>query len=192
MDTAPGRSGPAMTSASPAAAAASSLIRRALGLCRMLRGWPGEVLDQLAAVSWVGRYQRHEQIMADDPQRREVLVVASGCIAVDHIDASGQHFLLSMYGPGDITSLIRLLTDAPFHFGFHAREPSTVVHLPCDAMMAVLDAHPRRRLAYLPTLDDVVACLGRELRAGDLCLTLGAGDLTVVPDRVRESLGAVG
>ena len=142
MDTAPGRSGPAMTSASPAAAAASSLIRRALGLCRMLRGWPGEVLDQLAAVSWVGRYQRHEQIMADDPQRREVLVVASGCIAVDHIDASGQHFLLSMYGPGDITSLIRLLTDAPFHFGFHAREPSTVVHLPCDAMMAVLDAHP--------------------------------------------------
>ena len=142
MDTAPGRSGPAMTSASPAAAAASSLIRRALGLCRMLRGWPGEVLDQLAAVSWVGRYQRHEQIMADDPQRREVLVVASGCIAVDHIDASGQHFLLSMYGPGDITSLIRLLTDAPFHFGFHAREPSTVVHLPCDAMMTVLDAHP--------------------------------------------------
>ena len=142
MDTAPGRSGPAMTSASPAAAAASSLIRRALGLCRMLRGWPGEVLDQLAAVSWVGRYQRHEQITADDPQRREVLVVASGCIAVDHIDASGQHFLLSMYGPGDITSLIRLLTDAPFHFGFHAREPSTVVHLPCDAMMTVLDAHP--------------------------------------------------
>ena len=57
---------------------------------------------------------------------------------------------------------------------------------------AVLDAHPRRRLAYLPTLDDVVAFLGRELRAGDLCLTLGAGDLTVVPDRVRESLGAVG
>ena len=55
---------------------------------------------------------------------------------------AGQRFLLSMYGPGDITSLLRLLTDAPFHFGFHAREPSTVVHLPCDAMMAVLDAHP--------------------------------------------------
>ncbi|MFN8039268.1 MAG: UDP-N-acetylmuramate--L-alanine ligase [Acidimicrobiales bacterium] len=57
---------------------------------------------------------------------------------------------------------------------------------------AVLDAHPRRRLAYLPTLDDVVAFLERELRPGDLCLTLGAGDLTVVPDRVRESLGAAG
>ena len=71
-----------------------------------------------------------------------MLVVASGCVAVDHVDAAGQRFLLSMYGPGDITSLIRLLTDAPFRFGFHAREPSTVVHIPCDAMTAVLDAHP--------------------------------------------------
>ena len=122
--------------------AASSLVRRALGLCQTLRGWPDEVLDRLSGIAWVGRYERHEQIMADDPQRRDVLVVASGCVAVDHVDAAGQRFLLSMYGPGDITSLIRLLTDAPFHFGFHAREPSTVVHIPCDAMTAVLDAHP--------------------------------------------------
>jgi LysR family hydrogen peroxide-inducible transcriptional activator len=122
--------------------AASSLVRRALGLCQTLRGWPDEVLDRLANIAWVGRYERHEQIMADDPQRRDVLVVASGCVAVDHVDAAGQRFLLSMYGPGDITSLIRLLTDAPFRFGFHAREPSTVVHIPCDAMTAVLDAHP--------------------------------------------------
>ncbi|MEZ5140905.1 MAG: UDP-N-acetylmuramate--L-alanine ligase [Acidimicrobiales bacterium] len=57
---------------------------------------------------------------------------------------------------------------------------------------AVLDAHPWRRLAYLPSLDDVTGFLRRELRPGDLCLTLGAGDLTVVPDRVREALGAVG
>ena len=45
-------------------AAASSLVRRALGLCRTLRGWPGEVLDRLSGIAWVGRYERHEQIMA--------------------------------------------------------------------------------------------------------------------------------
>ena len=49
---------------------------------------------------------------------------------------------------------------------------------------AVLDAHPWKRVAWLPTLDDVVAYLGATLRPGDLCLTLGAGDLTTVPDRV--------
>jgi UDP-N-acetylmuramate--alanine ligase len=53
---------------------------------------------------------------------------------------------------------------------------------------AVLDAHPWKRVAWLPTLDDVVAYLGANLREGDLCLTLGAGDLTTVPDRVLRAL----
>ncbi len=55
---------------------------------------------------------------------------------------------------------------------------------------AVLDAHPWKRVAWLPTLDDVVAYLGTTLRSGDLCLTLGAGDLTTVPDRVLAALEA--
>ena len=53
---------------------------------------------------------------------------------------------------------------------------------------AVLDAHPWKRVAWLPTLDDVVAYLGSTLRAGDLCITLGAGDLTTIPPRVLARL----
>lgn len=53
---------------------------------------------------------------------------------------------------------------------------------------AVIDAHPRARVAWLPTLDDVVGYLSGHLRAGDLCLTLGAGDLTSVPDRLLSVL----
>jgi UDP-N-acetylmuramate--alanine ligase len=55
-------------------------------------------------------------------------------------------------------------------------------------LTAVLDAHPRTRVAYLPGLDDVVRYLTTELRPGDLCLTLGAGDLTTVPERVAAAL----
>lgn len=53
---------------------------------------------------------------------------------------------------------------------------------------AVLDAHPWKRVAWLPSLDDVVTYLASSLRPGDLCLTLGAGDLTTVPDRVLSLL----
>jgi UDP-N-acetylmuramate--alanine ligase len=53
---------------------------------------------------------------------------------------------------------------------------------------AVLDAHPWQAVAWLPTLDDVVAYLGTVLRPGDLCLSLGAGDLTTIPDRVLALL----
>jgi UDP-N-acetylmuramate--alanine ligase len=53
---------------------------------------------------------------------------------------------------------------------------------------AVLDAHPWKRVAWMPRLDDVVAYLASTLRDGDLCLTLGAGDLTSVPDRLLPLL----
>jgi UDP-N-acetylmuramate--alanine ligase len=53
---------------------------------------------------------------------------------------------------------------------------------------AVLDAHPRQPVAWMPTLDDVTAYLTTILRPGDLCITLGAGDLTSVPDRVVARL----
>ena len=53
---------------------------------------------------------------------------------------------------------------------------------------AVLDAHPYARCAWLPGRRDLVAYLARELRPGDVCLTLGAGDLTVVPDEIIRAL----
>ena len=53
---------------------------------------------------------------------------------------------------------------------------------------AVLDAHPRQPVAWLPSLDDVASYLVAVLRPGDLCITLGAGDLTSVPDRVLATL----
>jgi UDP-N-acetylmuramate--alanine ligase len=54
---------------------------------------------------------------------------------------------------------------------------------------AVLDAHPWAHVAYLPTRDGVVAWLRHHLRPGDLCLTLGAGDLTTLPDEMIHVLG---
>lgn len=55
---------------------------------------------------------------------------------------------------------------------------------------AVLDAHPWRHVAYLPRLDDVAAWLRAVLRPGDICLTLGAGDLTTLPDRLLKAAGS--
>jgi UDP-N-acetylmuramate--alanine ligase len=57
---------------------------------------------------------------------------------------------------------------------------------------AVLDAHPWRNVAYMPRLDDVETWLAARLHPGDICLTLGAGDLTTVPDSVIDRLRANG
>jgi UDP-N-acetylmuramate--alanine ligase len=54
-------------------------------------------------------------------------------------------------------------------------------------LRAVLDRHPSLPVVYLPRRADLLAVPARYARAGDLVLTLGAGDLTTMPD---EWLGA--
>jgi UDP-N-acetylmuramate--alanine ligase len=49
-------------------------------------------------------------------------------------------------------------------------------------VQAVLDAHPSQPLAYLPRHSDLAGVPRRWARPGDVVLTLGAGDLTTLPD----------
>ncbi|HZT65785.1 MAG TPA: UDP-N-acetylmuramate--L-alanine ligase [Acidimicrobiales bacterium] len=52
---------------------------------------------------------------------------------------------------------------------------------------AVAGAEPGKPVVYLPTRPELVQWLRAELRPGDLCLTLGAGDLTSLPDELMGS-----
>jgi UDP-N-acetylmuramate--alanine ligase len=53
---------------------------------------------------------------------------------------------------------------------------------------AVLDRHPWDAVGYLPRRADLVPFLRAALRPGDVCVTLGAGDLTSLPDDVLTDL----
>jgi UDP-N-acetylmuramate--alanine ligase len=49
---------------------------------------------------------------------------------------------------------------------------------------AVLDAHPRTRVVWLPRRDDLVGFLAREAGPGDVCISMGCGDIASLPDEV--------
>lgn len=52
---------------------------------------------------------------------------------------------------------------------------------------SLLERHPRTQAAYLPHRADIVGYLERESRPGDIVLTMGAGDVTLIgPDLLRE------
>ena len=51
---------------------------------------------------------------------------------------------------------------------------------------ALTEAAPTKRVLYLPRHHDVVEFLAREVRPGDVVLTLGAGDITMVADETLE------
>ncbi len=55
---------------------------------------------------------------------------------------------------------------------------------------AVRRSRPDLELHYVPGRADLVDAVAALLRPGDLCLTLGAGDLTSLPDEVMAASGA--
>jgi len=52
---------------------------------------------------------------------------------------------------------------------------------------AVRSQDPRLPVTYVPRWEELRQVVASILRPGDLCLTLGAGDLTALPDELLES-----
>lgn len=50
---------------------------------------------------------------------------------------------------------------------------------------AVLDAHPQTRMVWMPRRDDLVEYLAQQLRDGDVCISMGCGDIAGLPDEVQ-------
>jgi UDP-N-acetylmuramate--alanine ligase len=95
------------------------------------------------------------------------------------------HALADEFGPAFRDADLLVVTDV-----YGAGEtpiPGVSGKLVVDAVDA---ADPSREVAYLPRREDLVAYLLSHLRPGDLCLTLGAGDLTTLPDEVQAALAA--
>jgi UDP-N-acetylmuramate--alanine ligase len=65
-------------------------------------------------------------------------------------------------------------------------EPGITGKLLVDALQ---EASPRTRTVYLPHRSELARFLSREVREGDLVLTLGAGDITSVGDETLALLG---
>jgi UDP-N-acetylmuramate--alanine ligase len=49
---------------------------------------------------------------------------------------------------------------------------------------AVLDAHPRARVVWLPRRADLVSFLAGEVGPGDVCISMGCGDIATLPEEI--------
>ena len=51
---------------------------------------------------------------------------------------------------------------------------------------AVTEADPARRVVWLPRRDDLVSFLAGEVRDGDVCISMGCGDIATLPSEVLD------
>lgn len=52
---------------------------------------------------------------------------------------------------------------------------------------AVTEAHPELRVVWLPRREDLVTFLSTEVRAGDVCISMGCGDIATLPSEVLDA-----
>jgi UDP-N-acetylmuramate--alanine ligase len=67
-----------------------------------------------------------------------------------------------------------------------APRPGVTGELVADAVRA---AHPGQSVLYVPRRADLVEVLATELRAGDVCVSMGCGDVASLPSEVLARLG---
>lgn len=104
--------------------------------------WPDARRADLMKSARLERYSRRTQVLAHDRHRRELLVVVSGCLEISSMSSHGRKYVNALLGPGQVAPLVRLLEEVPLAYDYHAHEDSVIIHLPCDAVIAVLDAEP--------------------------------------------------
>ncbi len=52
---------------------------------------------------------------------------------------------------------------------------------------AVTEADPGRRVVWLPRRDDLISFLATEVRSGDVCISMGCGDIATLPSEVLDA-----
>jgi UDP-N-acetylmuramate--alanine ligase len=125
---------------------------------------PGEIAAVLAAASSGDGWTRRVAVF--QPNRYNRMSVLSPAYADAFVDAD-----------------VAVITD--IYPSGQAPIPGVTGKLVVDA---VCDAHPEQRVVWLPQRADLVAFLVGELRAGDVCISMGCGDVAELPDEVLAGL----
>ena len=55
---------------------------------------------------------------------------------------------------------------------------------------AVLDGHPDARVVWLPNREDMISFLAGEVSEGDVCISMGCGDIATLPEEVMARRAA--
>lgn len=138
----------------------------ALRAAAVFDDWSDADVARLVPQAAIRRHLRGSRVVA--PGSRELVVVASGCVELSCINVEGAKFVKTLLRRGDCSGVIRLLRAQNSAYDCVAREDCTIVHLPCSALVTMLDAQPIlwRSVALYALqkhLDDIAAIQHRAL-----------------------------
>lgn len=124
----------------------------------LFAGLPPREVQALAAIARQERVRAREYVfMEGDPPAWFCLVV-SGRVKILRQSRGGKDVVLELLGPGEPFGGVAVIERRPYPASAQATEPSAILKIPQDAIVALADRHPS-------VIREMALLIGRRLRA---------------------------
>jgi CRP-like cAMP-binding protein len=136
---------------------ASGAAVRFLRESPVFAGLPARDIDTLAAVAVEVAHRARDYVFLEGDPAAWFCIVRSGHVKILRHSKTGRDVVLELLGPGEVFGGVAVIERRPYPATAQATEPSVVVKIPADAMIALAERHPAviRQIALL---------IGRRLR----------------------------
>jgi CRP/FNR family transcriptional regulator len=118
---------------------------------------PARELEALARVTLEEAHRARGQIFMEGDAARWFYLVRSGHVKIVRHSRTGKDVVLELLGPGEIFGGVAVIEKRPYPASAQATEPTVVLKIPADPMIALAERHP----AFIK---EMALMIGRRLR----------------------------
>jgi CRP-like cAMP-binding protein len=140
-----------------------------LGGSPVFAGIPARDVESLAAVALEEAHRARAYIFMEGDVARWFYLVRSGHVKIVRHSKTGKDVVLELLGPGEIFGAVAVIEKRPYPASAQATEPTVVVKIPADPVVALAERHP----AFIK---EMALMIGRRLRAAHDSVTSLAVD----------------
>jgi CRP/FNR family transcriptional regulator len=132
-------------------------------------GLPMREVQTLASVAREDRYRARDYVFMEGDPARWFCLVKAGHVRIIRHARTGRDVVLELLGPGEMFGGVAVMERRPYPASAQATEPSTVVKLPQEAIVALAERQPS-------IIREIALMIGRRLRGAHDSVTSLAVD----------------
>jgi CRP/FNR family transcriptional regulator len=119
---------------------------------------PAREIDALASVAIEERHRARAYVFMEGDPAQWFCLVKSGRVRIVRHSRSGKDVVLDLLGPTEVFGGVAVMERRPYPASAQTTEPSDVLKIPADAMIALAERHPS-------LIKEMALLIGRRLRA---------------------------
>jgi CRP/FNR family transcriptional regulator len=119
---------------------------------------PAREIEALAAVAREESYRARDYIFMEGDPARALCIVRGGRVKILRHSRTGKDVVLELLGPDEVFGGVAVIERRPYPATAQAVEPSVVLKIPADAVVAVAERYPS-------VIREMALLIGRRLRS---------------------------